>query len=117
MMVGEILLTAVVLLLSVYAVADIVSRVVFCLFFSAKEQKEYYVLPLEGGAESAEYAVRRLSLLRWFFPFKNVSFVVLNRGLNSESEKITALLCQELKLHFFTEKEWADTLQPTQNEV
>ena len=116
-MVGEILLTAVVLLLSVYAVADIVSRVVFCLFFSSKEQKEYYVLPLEGGAESAEYAVRRFSLLRWFFPFKNVSFVVINRGLDPESEKITALLCQELKLHFYNEKEWTDTLQPTQNEV
>ncbi len=116
-MVGEILLTAVVLLLSVYALAELISRLVFCLFFSAKEQTEYYVLPLGRTAETAEYAVRRMALLRWFFPFKNVSFVVLNRGLEAESEKVAATLCRELHLAFLTEKEWANTLQSPPNEV
>ncbi len=114
---GEIFLTALVLLLSVYAVADLISRLTFRLLFSSKEQKEYYVLPLDGSAEDAEYAVRRMALLRWFFPFKNVSFVVVGRDLTEESEFVTAALCRDLNLAFLTEKEWANTLQSSANEV
>ncbi len=116
-MVGEILLTAVVLLLSVYALADIISRFSFRFLFSSKKRQEYYVLPLGGSAEDAEYAVRRMASLRWFFPFKNVSFVVLDRGLQDESATVTATLCRELDIPFLTEKEWADTLQLSANEV
>ncbi len=116
-MVGEILLTAVVLLLSVYALADIISRFSFRFLFSSKKRQEYYVLSLGGSAEDAEYAVRRMALLRWFFPFKNVLFVVLDRGMSAESEAVAAKLCRELELPFLTEKEWADTLQSPPNEV
>lgn len=114
---GEILITAVVLLLSVYAVADIIVRLVFRWLFSSKEREEYYVLPLGRTAENAEYVVRRAALLRWFFPFKNVSFVVINNGLKAENERITATLCRELHLSFLTEKEWVNTLQSPANEV
>lgn len=114
-------LTIMMMLLVLYAVADLIFRLAFRFLFSAAKQQGYFLLPLGDGSEDAEYAVRCTAALRWFFPFKSLQAVIVDCGMNKESQTVTATLCRDLHLTFCTEKEWQEmaqnSLQPLQNEV
>ncbi|MBO5928742.1 MAG: hypothetical protein J6Q42_01845 [Clostridia bacterium] len=109
------------MVLVLYAVADLIFRLAFRFLFAGVKQKGYYVLSLGKGAEEAEYAVRCTAALRWFFPFKNLQAVVVDCGMDTENRLVTATVCEDLQLTFCTQKEWQEmtqnSLQPLQNEV
>lgn len=117
---GEKLFIAVVMLLAVYAVADLVCRLAWVLLFPQKKQG-YCVLPICGKRADAEYAVRQLAVLRWFLPSKAWRLTVLDMGLEEESATLATNICQELHVDFCSEKEWEEmvqnTLQANTNEV
>ncbi len=109
---GEKLFVAVVMLLAVYAVADLVCRLAWVLLFPQKKQG-YCVLPLCGKRTDTEYAVRQLAVLRWFLPSKAWHLTVLDMGLEPESATLATNLCQDLHVDFCNAKEWEEQVQNT----
>ncbi len=96
---GTTIAAVVGLLLALYAAADLILRICYCVLFGRTARG---CLALHVREHEAEYQIRRLALWRYLVPHGGFDWAVV-----VPDDGAHQTLCRELGLTVYTEKEWA----------